>query len=334
MQGALARAIPCPTASVAQIPFALLLLISPELFGFIAMVDGTDPAALARGYRHYRVATFFTIAILAVIATGPRIRHQPIALTGDNSEVYAALLWSILAITAAAIIFRLLAATLVQPYKTRAERLIIGEVVALILVACLPGPLIMTLALLERLHLTHTLALRQAIYSHAGFLALIAALPLAAGPCIAAIQALLHRDMNGRTWRRLQPLWTDLTAIYPDTVLDSAPRHLQPVTDLQLHRVIIEIRDALMQLDAYITEPTSAEREQLAVARGSCGQPALDHRIASYALQIAKAAAHQTVTSPGPAGGARPTAAVSREDELDQLLDLAAWWPVATKIAT
>ncbi|MEU9809226.1 MAB_1171c family putative transporter [Mycobacterium sp. NPDC050853] len=329
VQHLLAVAIPCPAASMSQIPFALLLLISPELIGFLAMIDGTDEVLLARAYRQYRVATFVTIAILGVTATGPRIRHQPIALTGDNSEILAALLWSVLSITAAATIFRLLAESLRRPRHSTAQRVIIGELIALGIATCLPGLTIFTLALLERLNLAHTLAVRQIIYSHASFAALLAALPLALGPCLVAAQALLHRDTNGRTWRNLQPLWTDLTTAYPHTILNPPPRRFQPVTDFQLHRIIIEIRDALLKLAPRITELTDTDREQLDRADKPCRR---GNHSAQQALQIANAIARPTATNLPPTGNT-PLPASTREDELAQLMELAGWWPTAKHIA-
>ncbi|EIU07814.1 putative membrane protein [Mycobacteroides abscessus 5S-0422] len=330
VQHLLAVSIPCPEASLSQIPFALLLLISPELIGFLAMIDGTDEALLARAYRQYRVATFATIAILGMIATGPRIHHQPIALAGDNSEIYAALVWSVLSITAAATIFRLVAQVLRRPRHSAAQRVIIGELIALGIATCLPGLTIFTLALLQRLDLVHTLAVRQIIYSHASFGALLAALPLALGPCFVAAQALLHRDTNGRTWRKLQPLWTDLTTAYPDTILNPPPQRFQPVTDFQLHRIIIEIRDALLQLAPYITALTGTDRQQLARARGSSTDA---DSSALHALQIAKAIARPTVINTEPARSAALPATATREGELTQLMELAGWWPTVKRFA-
>lgn len=330
VQHLLEVAIPCPSTSLSQIPFALLLLISPELIGFLAMIDGTDEALLAHAYRRYRVATFLTIAILGVIATGPRIRHQPIALAGDNSEIYAALLWSVLSITAAANIFRLLADSLRRPRHSTAQRIIIGELIALGIATCLPGLTILTLALLQRLNLAHTLAVRQIIYSHAAFVALLAALPLALGPCFVAAQALLHRDTNGRIWRKLQPLWTDLTTAYPDTILNPPPQRFQPVTDFQLHRIIIEIRDALLQLAPHITELTDTDRQQLDHTRGSSTDA---DSSALHALQIAKAIVRPPVINTEPARSAALPATATREGELTQLMELAGWWPTVKRFA-
>ncbi|MGC7358353.1 hypothetical protein RA989_21120, partial [Mycobacteroides abscessus subsp. massiliense] len=78
-------------------------------------------------------------------AAGRRIHHQPIALAGDNSEIYAALLWSVLSITAAATIFRLVAQVLRRPRHSAAQRVIIGELIALGIATCLPGLTIFTL---------------------------------------------------------------------------------------------------------------------------------------------------------------------------------------------
>lgn len=329
LQHLLAAAIPLTAATTSQIPFALLLLISPELIGFIAMIDDTNPDALSRGYRQYRIATFVTIFMLFVVATGPRIRNQPIALAGDNSEVLAALLWSILSVTAAAMILRLLAANFHRPNKTVAERLIVVELIGLAGAICLPGLAIFTLALLDRLQLANTLEVRQTFYSHAIFYALLAVLPLALGPCFVAAQAVLHHDTNGSTWRKLQPLWTDLTTAYPDTVFNEPPQRFQPVTDFQLHRVIIEIRDALLQLAPRILDVTDNDRQRIAQA---CRPRAVDQS-ALQALQIANAIAHPASTGRSSTGSAPLAATATREDELAQLIDLATWWKTAKCIA-
>ncbi|RIS65832.1 MAB_1171c family putative transporter, partial [Mycobacteroides abscessus] len=150
------------------------------------------------------------------------------------------------------------------------------------------------------------------------------------GPCLAAAQTLLHRDTNGRTWRKLQPLWTDLTTAYPHTILNAPPQRLQPVTDFQLHRIIIEIRDALLQLTPRIPELTNTDRQQLAQAHGSRTDA---DSSALHALQIAKAIARPTVTNTAPASSSPLPATASREDELTQLMALAGWWPTVKRFA-
>ncbi|MDO3297751.1 hypothetical protein P5V47_03475 [Mycobacteroides abscessus subsp. massiliense] len=323
VQHLLATTIPTTAGTTSQIPLALLLLTCPEVIGIIAMTDAIDPAALVRGYRHYRIATVVTITVLYFVAVSPRQQDQPIALASDNSEVLAAAVWSVLSVTAAAVIVWQLTKNLRQAPTTTAQRLIAVELSAIAALICLPGLSVFILALLERLHLAHTLPVRQAIYSYASFGALLAALPLALGPCFVAAQALLHRDSNGRTWRKLQPLWTDLTSVYPDTVLNEPPQRFQPVNDFQLHRVIIEIRDALLQLAPHITELTDTDRQRLAQA---CEPQDVDQS-ALQALQIANAIAHPASTDPSTFSSAALPATATREDELAQLIDLAGWWP-------
>ncbi|MDO3107060.1 MAB_1171c family putative transporter [Mycobacteroides abscessus] len=330
VQHLLATTIPSTAGTASQIPLALLLLTCPEVIGVIAMTDGIDPAALVRGYRHYRTATVVTIAVLYFVAVSPRRLDQPIALASDNSEVLAAAVWSILSVTAATVILWQLTKNLRHARTSTAQRLIAVELGAIAALICLPGLSIFTLALLERLDLAYTLPVRQAIYSYASFGALLAALPLALGPCFVAAQALLHRDTNGRTWRKLQPLWTDLTTAYPDTILNPPPQRLQPVTDFQLHRIIIEIRDALLQLAPHITELTDTDRQQL---DHTCRPTPSDQQSAQHALQIAKAIGRTTTANPSPASITPLPTATSREDELTQLIDLTTWWPAAKHVA-
>ncbi|TDZ78703.1 hypothetical protein DE4585_04540 [Mycobacteroides salmoniphilum] len=330
VQHLLATTIPTTAGTTSQIPLALLLLTCPEVIGIIAMTDGLDPDTLVRGYRHYRIATVATITVLYFVAVGPRRQDQPIALASDNSEVLAAAIWSVLSVTAATVILWQLTKNLRHTRTTTAQRLIAVELSAIAALICLPGLSIFTLALLERLHLAHTLPVRQAIYSYASFSALLAALPLALGPCFVAAQALLHRDANGRTWRKLQPLWTDLTTAYPDTILNPPPQRLQPVTDFQVHRIIIEIRDALLQLTPHIAELTNTDQQQLAQARESSTDADSN---AMQALQIAKAIANPSSLNSLPGANATLPGTTTREDELTQLIALADRWSTAKHIA-
>ncbi|MGC7344999.1 DUF6545 domain-containing protein, partial [Mycobacteroides abscessus] len=75
-------------------------------------------------------------------------------------------------------------------------------------------------------------------------------------------------------------------------------QRFQPVTDFQLHRIIIEIRDALLQLAPHITALTDTDRQQL---DHTCGPIAGDQQSAQHALQIAKAIGRTTTANPPPA---------------------------------
>uniref|UniRef100_UPI00311E076A DUF6545 domain-containing protein n=3 Tax=Mycobacteroides abscessus TaxID=36809 RepID=UPI00311E076A len=109
------------------------------------------------------------------------------------------------------------------------------------------------------------------------------------------------------------------------------PQRLQPVTDFQLHRIIIEIRDALLQLAPYITALTDTDRQQLVHV---CGPTAGDQQSALHALQIAKAIGRTTTANPSPASVTPLPTATSREDELTQLIGLTTWWLAARNIAS
>uniref|UniRef100_UPI00311F17CB DUF6545 domain-containing protein n=2 Tax=Mycobacteroides abscessus TaxID=36809 RepID=UPI00311F17CB len=108
------------------------------------------------------------------------------------------------------------------------------------------------------------------------------------------------------------------------------PQRLQPVTDFQLHRIIIEIRDALLQLAPRILDLTDNDRQQLAQAHGSRTDA---DSSALHALQIAKAIARPTVTNTAPASSSPLPATAGREDELTQLIEIADWWPTARQLA-
>ncbi|MEU7134116.1 MAB_1171c family putative transporter [Streptomyces sp. NPDC046261] len=68
------------------------------------------------------------------------------------------------------------------------------------------------------------------------------------------IQLRTHRRYR-RTYRRLAPLWRDLTAASPDVVLEPGNRLWAAAMPLQLrlYRRVIEIRDAMIVLRDYVT---------------------------------------------------------------------------------
>lgn len=80
----------------------------------------------------------------------------------------------------------------------------------------------------------------------------LAILLIILGNAVAPIDVLRSARHDWKAVRRLRPLWRDLTTAVPDVVL-SAPLGRNP--RIQLHRVVIEIRDAASALDPYVPAP-------------------------------------------------------------------------------
>ena len=84
------------------------------------------------------------------------------------------------------------------------------------------------------------------------------------GPTVDVALAWCRRQ---RTWRRLQPLWRDITAALPHLVLDDeAHRPIVALRDIDyaLHRRITEIRDGRLALRPFIDQDVAALATRLA----------------------------------------------------------------------
>ncbi|MFD0365981.1 MAB_1171c family putative transporter [Nocardia sp. GCM10030253] len=130
--------------------------------------------------------------------------------------------------------------------------------------------------------------------------------------------ALLTRtgwDRTGRDLRRLLPLWRDLTAAVPEIVLPPRTGHSRD-PDSRLYRTIVEIRDALLQLQQYVPPDGAADRH-----------------VENYAVRIARAAQdkRQGAVPVMAAKGLDRRESVDRDmaGELSHLLDVARVWPRA-----
>ncbi|MFD9374650.1 MAB_1171c family putative transporter [Streptomyces sp. NPDC059999] len=79
----------------------------------------------------------------------------------------------------------------------------------------------------------------------------LAILLIILGNAVAPVDVLRSARHDWQAARRLRPLWRELTTAAPDVVL-AAPLGRNP--RIQLHRVVIEIRDAASALDPYVPE--------------------------------------------------------------------------------
>ncbi|WP_330249641.1 hypothetical protein OG874_25385 [Nocardia sp. NBC_00565] len=141
---------------------------------------------------------------------------------------------------------------------------------------------------------------------------------LLAIPLVSALITVAGLDRDGRTCRRLRPLWRDLTAAVPEIVLPTDSR-ADPAA--RLFRMTVEIRDAMLHLGSYLPAdavgPTEAET---------------NWETTGYAHRLVRAAqARQAGLLPAVTGSA-PSLPVTAHDfdaELAHLVDLANVWPLA-----
>ncbi|MEV6273967.1 MAB_1171c family putative transporter [Nocardia sp. NPDC051832] len=146
------------------------------------------------------------------------------------------------------------------------------------------------------------------------YLVLILLCLLIAIPMVRALLRRLGLDRDSRRWRRLLPLWQDLTAAVPEVVLARDATY-SDTPALRLYRTTVEIRDALLQLRLY--------------AAAELPDPGSD--IKGYARRIAAAARAKAQGQPAhESAESGPIAApADRTAELRTLFALTAAWPAA-----
>lgn len=138
-------------------------------------------------------------------------------------------------------------------------------------------------------------------------------------PMIGRLLEFAGLDRDGRTCRRLRPLWRDVTAAVPEIVMDPGADPARRDTTARLLRMTVEIRDAILHLGPYL--PTAAadpphrgsDREVTAYASRLAG--AVHARKAGFAPTTSSTVPHTFRTAP------------DFDTELRQLLDLARVWP-------
>ncbi|MBF6576459.1 hypothetical protein IU415_23850 [Nocardia farcinica] len=157
------------------------------------------------------------------------------------------------------------------------------------------------------------------------FLANVVASAAVAVPLVSTILIRTGHDRTSRYCRRLQPVWRDLTASVPEIVLAPPGDGGGVEPALRLHRMIVEIRDALLHLKPYTTAryPAGPDREGM-----------LSYAVAILAAIDQKNAGRAPQDEPSP--GLQPVRLGPRDltTDLNELLDLAGVWPTARHIAS
>ncbi|MFI6869007.1 DUF6545 domain-containing protein [Nocardia sp. NPDC050406] len=126
---------------------------------------------------------------------------------------------------------------------------------------------------------------------------IVASTPLAAIPLVLRAIDAVRGDPAARAIADLTELWEDLTAVCPEVV---QPRPDAVTPTYQLHRMVIEINDAILSLSQYVPahEPTAdlAEIAELLVAARDAKTAGAEPNPAAATLEIPGGADLQTET--------------------------------------
>ncbi|MEV0031855.1 MAB_1171c family putative transporter [Nocardia sp. NPDC050793] len=151
---------------------------------------------------------------------------------------------------------------------------------------------------------------------------ILRAVSVSAIPLISTLITRLGHDRTGRYLRRLQPLWTDLTAAVPEVVLATTADRRPPDPAIRLHRMTMEIRDSLLHLRRYVSLDDADYQDPQVYTR----------RIAEAI--VVKTAGRPPVDSPAkPKNRAQPGVR-DLNAELHELLALAHAWPQVRGLIT
>ncbi|MFC9999635.1 MAB_1171c family putative transporter [Nocardia sp. NPDC127526] len=300
-----------------QLSFGSIVWSIAGVYGIVKLWGGADPATTWQRQRIYNlVAAGATVVIL--LAGFPALRADQLIdqYMGWNAVIAWVAFYAPIGATAVLLI-RVAYKELRAPDTTLRERALYVAIVgggAIIGLDCIATPIITAAEVLaDKPSRDPDMSTKSWIF----FLANVGASAAVALPLISTVLTVTGWDRIGRYCRALYPLWRDLTAAVPEIVLElprDARGRVEPAT--RLHRMIVEIRDALRQLRRYGPDIPAT--------------PGTD--MDTYARHVAAAiAAKHSGAAPTAAAPATTVQLGTRDltGELGQLVALAKAWPRA-----
>lgn len=310
-----------------QLLLGCIVMIVAGIYGIVRLWSGDDPATARHRQRRYDLAC--AVVAVAVLIAGTPARRRGL-LIDQTSGWDAVVLWTLfeipIVVTAIAVLRLCLREFRTGDVRPRERLLYYGICAAAagLLLDAGNNVIAATIQVLTHSPSIDPEMIRKAwtFLSSAIITVFMSALPVA--------DLLLTRlgwDRIGRYCRRLTPLWRDLTAAVPEIRLQLDDG--LGVPESRLHRMTVEIRDALLRLRPYLPDEAPAATDP-----GTAPSP---ESTRAYAVRIAAAASAKLRGLPP-----RPVAAVSTFSltahdhvaELQTLLALAREWPHARLAAT
>lgn len=334
VQDPLAAAGILPVTATQQLSLVLMIFTAAEFMGFITMWTRLSPEAVRRRQRFHRLAATLLAAAFWLAATPARSAGETLEAYGGWSSVLAwslyVLLLCILGVQLTMLSFR----ELRRPNARRQERLIAvgGLTIGLSIgVSSIEAPI---LAAFEELGWLYSQDYRLALHGFIFFSESVGANVLASIPFALAIFAKAGFDATSRRWRRLQPLRDAMLAAVPEAAFElRTPSTSRRRSPLELHQATVQIRDAILQLRPYFRDvPTTVAEPFLAtqMVPVRLRQDAIDALQLALAVQAKYAGEEPT---PIDVSTVLSTRSTNLDEETDELLRLARWWPHAEAAA-
>ncbi|WP_280265143.1 MAB_1171c family putative transporter [Nocardia wallacei] len=332
VQKAVAAWLPVTVTAVQQLSLCAIVGSIGPFLCVIDLLSGKNPVIVRRRqFGYYAMAGLLSAAMLVA---GSRARREglPVEVSGGLAEVLVWVAFAVLPLYLAVRMIRRCWAEFRQPGSTAGERAVLTGIAVAGAAIGVTTAVALILAVLQELGIADSVEYRLQTNSRNFFwIATIIGI-VAAAPLIKSLGEVLGVDATSRRWRRLQPLWRSMTALFPDSRLpldDGAPT--RRVTVLQLHRTTVEIRDAMLELRPYLreTDPSALARF---VAVERVPRTATDS--AGHALQLAYAARLRAGRAESPGDVTEmplSSAPATLGEEVAELVRLAAWWPAACR---
>ncbi|MCX5042513.1 hypothetical protein OG921_04915 [Aldersonia sp. NBC_00410] len=256
-----------------QLSFCAIIGIVQALYGIGKLWDGADPATAQKRQRRYYVVGLILSAVVLFAGTPARMQNVLIdqELTWSSAVLWCAFYAPIL--VCATLYLRLAVRELRAGDNTSREKAIYAANIGISGVLVFDAVVTPLNTIYEVISNTRSKDPEMHIKALTFFLATTAASLITIVPTVSALRVRFGRDRTGRNRRLLEPLWQDLTALFPEVV--ARDRLATDTEAARLHRMTIEIHDALLRLRPYATpvakhddvaSPTAAAAVQVARA--------------------------------------------------------------------
>lgn len=255
-----------------QFSLGCILFTLSGVYGIAALWGGADEASARPRQRRYDAAAAAVLAV--VLLAGTPARSEGL-LIDQALGVPSILLWGIFGVPLAVCAVRILrlGAREFRATESQArERLVYAVILAAaggLLIDAIAGPSVAAVHVLTGTDSPDPQMVRKAATF---FAATLCAAVVTSIPLVTETLSRWGWAGRGREIRVLRPMWRDLTDVFPDVVLYTPAEWAALDDRVRLHRMTVEIHDALMRLRRGAeppAEPIAAapERAALRIAR-------------------------------------------------------------------
>lgn len=318
-----------------QLSLALMIFTAAEFMGFITMWSRLSPHDVRRRQRYHRLAAILLTIAFFIAAAPARAAGQTLEVYGGWSSVLAWSLYVFLLCVLAIQLIGMCLKELLKPNARRHEKMLAASGIMIGLsigVTSIEAPV---LAALEELGWLYSRDYRISLHGFIFFTESVGANVLAAMPFLLATAARAGFDSTTRRWRRLQPLRDSMITAVPEAAFElKVPSTSRRKTALDLHQTTVQIRDAILQLRPYFRDVPIAVTDRFIAAHSVPGEHRHD---AANALQLAyavRAKAEGIPPSPIDSATVLQSRSTNLDEETEELLRLARWWPDAAIAST